>query len=129
LAARKKKPKKARPRRDGDRAQAPDESRGAEAFTVFWMLTMMATLGAEVSSLITWGLLTAAGNSDETPAALRMLPGWLLAVALITGVLCLLLTPLAYRLRRAPPPTGVTLIAAAVGASPLLYLLLSTLAR
>lgn len=94
---------------------------------MFWMLTMMATLGAEVSSLITWGLLAMAGNSEEIPATLRLLPGWLMAVALVTGVLCLLLTPLAYRFRKTPPPLGVTLIAAAVGASPLVYLLLSTL--
>lgn len=128
MAARKKK-LKARPRRGGD-AVVPDENRGGEAFTVFWMLTLMVTLGAELSALAVWGVSAAAGDAEDLPVTLRLLPGWLLAVALITGLLCLLLTPLAYRLRAAPPPLGVTIIAFIVGASPLVVLLLiSSLGR
>ena len=127
MAARKKK-LKARPRRGGD--AMPDENRGGEAFTVFWMLTLIATLGAELSALAAWGLSAAAGEAEDFPVTLRLLPGWLLAVALITGLLCLLLTPLAYRIRTTPPPLGVTVIAAIVGASPLVVLLLiSSLGR
>ena len=49
---------------------------------------------------------------------------------LAVGLLCLLLTPLAYRIRTTPPPLGVTVIAAIVGASPLVVLLLiSSLGR
>jgi hypothetical protein len=107
----------------------PQESRAAEAVTVFWMLTMMATLGAELVSLVSYALIARAEDPATLPLALRMLPGLLQMTALVTGLLCLLLTPVAYKLRRVPPPGGVLVIAVAVGAFPLVTLLLMQLIR
>jgi len=107
----------------------PQESRAAEAVTVFWMLTMMATLGAELVSLVSYALIAQLDDPATLPPALRMLPGVLQMTALVTGVLCLLLTPVAYKLRRVPPPGGVLVIAVAIGAFPLIMLLLMQLLR
>jgi hypothetical protein len=121
----KKKPKH-RSRRE-PLATAADESRAGEALTVFWMLTMMATLAAELAALVAGLLIAGAEKPAEIPLALRVLPGLMLSIALVTGVLCLALSPLVYKVRKAPPPTGVTVIAVAIGASPLVLLLLARL--
>lgn len=90
---------------------------------------MMAALGAELAALLSWGLLALVEDPATLPESVRMLPGLLLLIALATGVLCLLLTPLAYRIRRVPPPGGVVVIAVAVGALPLVAVLLMQLLR
>lgn len=121
--------KKKSDRTIGTTNKPPQESRAADAVTVFWMLTMMATLGAEVVSLVSYALIAQADDPTTLPLTLRMLPGLLQMTALVTGVLCLLLTPVAYKLRRVPPPGGVVVIAVAVGAFPLITLLLMQLLR
>ena len=76
------------------------ESRAAVAMTVAWMLTCMST---------------AAG----TAVALGLRIVMLLAVAVFTGVLCLLFTPLTYRVRRTPPPRSIAIAAVQIGLAPL----------
>lgn len=127
MAKRNRTPKRPTPRRNA--AGGPRENRASEAVTVFWMLTLMATLGAELASLAGRGLLALAEDPADVPGGVRMLPGLLLLVALVTGILCLLLTPVVYRVRSEPPPLGVTVIAALVGVSPLVALLLIQLAN
>lgn len=123
--------RKQMPNRPSKRKPSPDvpqESRAAEALTVFWMLTMMATLAAELASAAVWGLLQLAGKAEDLPAAVGLLPGLLMLIAVTTGILCLLLTPLAWHVRRQPPPLGVVVLAVVIGASPLLTLLVLRLA-
>src|SRR5205085_12207471 len=50
---------------------------------------------------------------------LEQAAGVLLFVAFATGLLCLALTPLAYRVRTIPPPRPVTVFAVAIGLAPL----------
>lgn len=46
----------------------------------------------------------------------------LLFVALATGLLCLVFTPLAYRVRQIPPPRAVAIAAVLIGALPIVTL-------
>jgi hypothetical protein len=56
--------------------------------------------------------------ADE-PSGLVLLPYVTLVIGLVSGVLCLLLTPLVYRLRKTPPPQLITLGAVLIGLAPL----------
>jgi len=53
----------------------------------------------------------------------------LLFATLVTGVLCLALTPLAYRVRATRPPRSVTIGAVLIGLSPLVLLLVLSALR
>jgi hypothetical protein len=48
-------------------------------------------------------------------------------VALATGALCLGLTPLAYRVRRAAPPRAIAIAAVLIGLTPLVTLIVLAL--
>jgi hypothetical protein len=54
---------------------------------------------------------------------LLVVAGMLLIVALATGVLCLGLTPLAYRVRSTHPPRAIAIAAVLIGLAPLLTLI------
>jgi hypothetical protein len=55
---------------------------------------------------------------------LARISGVMLFVAIVTGVVALVLTPLAYRVRLAPPPRAITVIAVLIGLLPLVVLVL-----
>ena len=80
------------------------------------MLSMMTTLGAEVLGGL---LLVVTTLGTSAPASLLALSNLMLFIAAVTGVICLSLTPLVYRFRRTPPPTGVTVLAVTVAVVPL----------
>ena len=92
------------------------EDRRAEAVTVAWMLTMVATLGAQVVGA---GVLVLLRFMADPPQSLQAFPGLMLFTAAITGLICILLTPLVYRFRRVPPPPGITTLAVTVSLLPL----------
>src|SRR5687768_1150737 len=103
-----------------DRGPNPDagESRAAVATTVAWMLTCMSTAaGTAVALGLRIVMLLAPGAGGRHPLA--NVAGMLLAVALLTGVLCLLFTPLTYRVRRTPPPRSIAIAAVQIGLAPL----------
>lgn len=81
-----------------------------------WMLTMVATLGAEIVGACVSVVL---GFFDSSPQTWQAFPGLMLFTATITGMICLLLTPLVFRFRRIPPPTGITVMAVTVSVLPL----------
>jgi hypothetical protein len=120
LSARRKKN-----RRGAARAAAPNsavtESRGVEALTVFWMLSALATLIAETAA--TAALLATSLSTDGEGSFLSRIPGLMLFTALVTGAICLVLTPLVLRLREFPPPRGIVAAAVLIGASPWLLVL------
>ena len=108
-------------RRDKNKlpASAPaGESRAAEAVTVAWMLSVLATAAADVGALLLWLL----GRFWPVPAgreqAWIFLPLLLAFMAAITGLVCLLLIPVVYRVRRDPPPLAITIFAAVASAIP-----------
>ena len=55
---------------------------------------------------------------------LGRIAGVLLFVALMTGIVCLVLTPLAYRVRKTAPPPAITVGAVMIGIAPILVLVL-----
>jgi hypothetical protein len=102
----------------------PDEqeTRSAVALTVVWMLTCMST-AVGMFVVVAFRLLMLAfpvAAGAQHPFA--RIASVLLFAALITGVLCLALTPLAYRVRATRPPRAVTIGAVLVGLSPIVLL-------
>jgi hypothetical protein len=97
-----------------------EEPRSVEALTVFWMLTALATLIAE--TIAAAALFAMAFSPDLGNSLLRIMPGVMLFTALVTGTICLALTPLVLRQRRTPPPRGVVGIVILIGVSPWLML-------
>jgi hypothetical protein len=99
------------------------EERSADAATIAWMLSAIATLAAELvaglAAVVNW----LAGDSDKLPAVSRVLPSWFLFCAVVTGLLCLVLTPLVHKIRRQPPPRSVTITAVVIGLVPLVTLI------
>jgi hypothetical protein len=109
-----------------DRQAQPDEheSRGAVALTIAWMLTCMSTAVAVfvvlALRLLSLAFPVAAGGVHP----IVRIAGVFLFVALMTGSLCLLLTPLVLRVRSARPPRAVTVGAVLIAAAPFLLLAL-----
>lgn len=95
------------------------ESRPVEVLTIAWMLTVMTTLLCEFGWLaVTW-LVRA---QPEPMAQLEVLGGMLLFAALVLGLLSLAMLPFVWRMRRVPPPPGVTVFAVVVAVIPLLVM-------
>ena len=94
------------------------ESRGAVVVTVVWMLLALSCLAAQLVALATWLVARAAGIPAGRPNALLLVPTTLMMVALLSGVLLLVMTPLAYRVRMSRPPTAVTIAAIMIALAP-----------
>ncbi|MCI0361711.1 MAG: hypothetical protein L0211_24770 [Planctomycetaceae bacterium] len=103
-------------------APLPDanESRGAVAVTVVWMLLALSCLAAQLVALVTWLFARGAGIPADRPNALLLVPTTLMMVALLTGILLVSITPLVYRIRRSPPPMAITVAAIVIAISPLI---------
>jgi hypothetical protein len=112
------------------RSPEPDqhESRAAVAVTVAWMLACTSTVVGMFVVLAFQFLMIAfpvAGGRDHP---LGRIAGVLHFVALITGIACLALTPLVYRIRGTPPPRAITVGAVMIGVSPMVLLVVLKLA-
>jgi hypothetical protein len=105
------------------------ESRSAVALTVVWMLTCMSTAVGTFVVLALRLLMLAIPVVDSRAHQWGQAAGVLLFVAITTGVLCLALTPLVYRVRIAPPPRPVTIAAIAIGLAPILLAILLSFFR
>ena len=114
-------------------ARAPDEQaarrRTVEATTVAWMLSVLATIVAELLAVGGVILVALVPRASESPGLLGMIPGSLGFSALVTGALSLILTPVVRRMRDVPPPRPIVATALVVGGIPWFLLLLSLLAR
>lgn len=75
------------------------------------MLSLLATLLAILTSLAARAFVAGQEVPEEQPSLLTELPGLLQFTGVITGTLCLLLTVVAYRVRRHPPPRSITILA------------------
>lgn len=140
MADKKRKKRKQRKERDQERSERklPEESRQAEVLTVIWTLTIMATLGAELLLLIAGTLLLLfkqqpqEGADEAVKQAVHpfaMIPGVLMFIAALTGLICLLLTPLVYRFREVAPPRVITAVAILASIVPLATAIASVLSR
>ncbi len=115
-----------------NRERLPDEheSRAAVAVTVAWMLTCMSTAMGMFVVLTLRLLMLAFPVAAGGIHPLARIAGVLLFVALATGAVCLLLTPLVHRVRAAAPPRAITVGAVLIGAAPMvLFAVLTALAR
>ena len=99
------------------------ESRAAVALTVAWMLTCTSTAVAMLVVVTLWLLSLAFPFHGPQLHPLLVVAGMLQFVALFTGLLCLLFTPLAYRVRRTSPPRAIAIAAVLIGLAPVVTLL------
>lgn len=106
------------------RALAEQESRGSVAITVSWMLTMLATSGAIVLAVLFYFFASSQQLEPKSAQLFSLLSGAMLIVAAVTGLLCLGLTLMVYRVRRDPPPLAITVAAVFVSCLPLATMLL-----
>ena len=95
--------------------QPTDESREAEAVTVAWMLSFLATIAAQFAGFVAWVVLVLNENPNEPAPAAAFLPGLLLVSAIVTGTICLILTPFVYKMRKQKPPRLITFTVVLVG--------------
>lgn len=120
---RKKKQSTARPA--PSHLQLAAEDRTAVAATVAWMLSLMATIVAEISGMLCrWYTVFV-----EHVELVRVLSFVLLFVALIAGVMTLVMTPIVLRVSKERPPSTIVQIAIVAGSLPLLALGLQMLQR
>ena len=107
----------------------PDDQRPAVAVTVAWMLTTICSAAAQLLALVMWLVARSAGIPVGQPNALAVIPGVMLMVAVFTGILALILTPITLRTRRSPPPRTITIAAVVIGVLPLLIIAAISLRR
>src|SRR5262245_25401112 len=107
-----------------ERERQPDayESREAVAVTVAWMLACTSTAVAMFVVLALRFLIIAFPVVAGAVHPLARISGVLLFVAIITGLVCVGLTPLAHRIRRIAPPRAITIGAVMIGLSPIALL-------
>lgn len=84
------------------------------AVTVAWMLSLLCTVASLAISLLLF--LVVSNAAVDNPLA--MAPNLLLFVALVCGSLCLILTFAVGKMRKVPPPPGITWFACCAGAAP-----------
>ena len=110
-----------------DRLPDAGESRAAVSLTVVWMLTCLATAAA-LAVVVALRLVMATFPGPAGGAhPLAQMASVLTFVAVVTGVMCLALTPLALRTRKTPPPRSVTVTALVIGALPILVLIVGAI--
>jgi len=83
------------------------------------MLTLMSTTVALALALIASGVVLMIPVAEGRTHPLAFMPNLLIFVAGMTGLLCLVLTLVAHRVRATPPPRAITIAAALIGVAPL----------
>ncbi len=117
--SRNRKKKNARNRSSGKGRVEPmalEEGRRSASVTVAWVVSMLTTLGALVVAAFARWLAWSAGI--EAGEALRLLPNFLLIVAMLTGVATLAFTLAAWKFRDQPAPRSITVAAIIIGLMP-----------
>ena len=122
MTKRKKKPMRMK-KLARETSTAPAETRASESLTVFWAVTVMMALMANLVAIAAHFYLVA--NPDAEKIAL--LKGLLLFTGALVGGASLIVLPILYRVRRVPPPTGLTVFGACVAAAPILAVLVEGL--
>jgi len=114
-----KKNKKKRPRQKvpaGKNNIAPAETRAGESLTLFWVVTVLTVLAANLVTVFAHFYVEA--NPDAEKMAL--LKGLLLFTGSLVGVVSLIVLPVLYRVRQVPPPLGLTAFGVCVATAPIL---------
>jgi len=123
VTKRSKKPAKRNPPKPPASSSASPEYRSGEAVTVAWTLSFLATAGADIIALVLWLLGRFwPGSAPDQEGPWLFLPILALLIAAVSGLVCLVLTPVVYRLRSIPPPREVTMFALAASVIPFVAL-------
>lgn len=106
------------------RDESPDagESRAAVALTVAWMLNCLATAVGLAVVLVLRLVMLGFPRAEGTVHPLAQMSAVMLFVAVVTGAMCLALTPLAIQVRKTRPPRLVTAAAVVIGVLPIVVL-------
>jgi len=102
--------------RKKDRAPRP----AADTLTVVWMTTLITAVITEASA---FGIRAFVHFSAPQAQLLKMLSTYFLLTSALIGLFLIVLTPIVVRRGRSNPPLGVVIAAYAVGALPLLAML------
>jgi hypothetical protein len=106
-----------------------NESRAAVSLTVIWMLATMSCLAAQVVALATWIVARASQEQPDRPNALAIVPGVLLLVAVLTGLLSLAIVVPVHYARKARPPRVVTMVSLVITAIPVVLFVIQLVQR
>ena len=121
MARAKKKPTKKTTKKVAGKANSlPTETKGSETLTVFWTLTVLMVLISNLMTVAVHYYLLAHPEAEK----LALLKGLLLFAGSLVGGVSLIVLPILYRVRKVPPPPGLAVFGACVGAAPILAVLL-----
>ncbi|QDS97878.1 hypothetical protein [Adhaeretor mobilis] len=91
-----------------------DETRASVAVTVAWMVSLTMTLVSVICTLLASWYMAAYPDSKRMP----LFKDIMLSGGALIGLISLGLLVTAYRMRRHPPPTGLTVFAACLAIAP-----------
>jgi len=98
--------------------EAPRESSSAEAWTVFWIFSCLATLLSELVALL---------MVNQFLHKKTLLPHLFLFISLVTGVLTLSTLPVVLCKRNQPPPRPIVIFSIVVCVPPILFFVIAFL--
>lgn len=102
---------------------APVETRGSEALTVFWTMTVMMVLVMNLVCIAAHYYLAANPDAEK----IQLFKGMLLFTGCLVGGISLVVLPVLYRVRQVPPPPGLAVFGACVAAAPILTVCLQAM--
>lgn len=97
-------------------AKMPEENPSSDALTVAWVTAVIAVVLCDLGAAAAYGWIAWRGVVDRV----FVLAELLVAAGAIVGIVALAIIPFLYRVRRTPPPTGVTVFAVCAAVAPLL---------
>jgi hypothetical protein len=102
---------------------ASQETPGADALTVAWMLTVVICLVSEIGAVAAiWYF-----NRQPEAKSIGAMGGVLYFTAVVAAIVSLVLVGVVYKVRRAPPPLAVTIFALITAVAPLVAMLIGML--
>lgn len=115
-----KRPRKRLPNLGDKPDNTPAETQAGEATTVAWTVSVTMALLCDIAT----ASAHLYGRAFPEARSALVFKEFLLFAAAAIGCVSLAILPIVFRVRRAPPPPGVTVFAVCVAAAPILALLL-----
>jgi hypothetical protein len=97
----------------------PGETRAADATTIGWIVSVTTVLLCDVAAVVAHLYLRAYPQAR----GMVMFKELVLFAAAVIGFISLATLPVVFRVRRVPPPSGVTVFAICVALAPILALI------
>ena len=111
--------KRRKPEKRAVRRPATAESQTSEAATIAWTVAVTMVVACDLAAIAAH--IYVLNNPEATRAA--SLGALMLLAGAIVGAGAMAFTPVVYRLRRIPPPTGFVVFAACASAAPILAII------